>query len=96
MSRIGRAPVAVPAGVKIEIGENNVVTVKGEKNKYGQFMHFETMTFVPIDLDAIDPEELTRSEREWLNDYHRQCYEKLSPFMTDEENEWPKKYTRAI
>lgn len=80
-------------GIRIE---NNVVTVKGEKNKYGQFMHFETMTFVPIDLDAIDPEELTRSEREWLNDYHRQCYEKLSPFMTDEENEWLKKYTRAI
>ena len=80
-------------GIRIE---NNVVTVKGEKNKYGQFMHFETMTFVPIDLDAIDPEELTRSEREWLNDYHRQCYEKLSPFMTEEENEWLKKYTRAI
>ena len=80
-------------GIRIE---NNVVTVKGEKNKYGQFMHFETMTFVPIDLDAIDPEELTRSEREWLNDYHRQCYEKLSPFMTEEENAWLKEYTRAI
>ena len=80
-------------GIRIE---NNVVTVKGEKNKYGQFMHFETMTFVPIDLDAIDPAELTRSEREWLNDYHRQCYEKLSPFMTEEENEWLKVYTREI
>lgn len=80
-------------GIRIE---NNVVTVKGEKNKYGQFMHFETMTFVPIDLDAIDPEELTRSEREWLNDYHRQCYEKLSPFMTEEENVWLREYTRAI
>lgn len=80
-------------GIRIE---NNVVTVKGEKNKYGQFMHFDMLTFVPIDLDAIDPEELTKSEREWLNDYHRQCYEKLSPFMTDEENEWLKKYTRAI
>ena len=80
-------------GIRIE---NNVVTVKGEKNKYGQFMHFENMTFVPIDLDAIDPEELTRSEREWLNDYHRQCYEKLSPFMTEEENAWLREYTRAI
>ena len=80
-------------GIRIE---NNVVTVKGEKNKYGQFMHFETLSFVPIDLDAIDPEELTRSEREWLNEYHAECYEKLSPFMTDEENEWLKKYTRKI
>ena len=80
-------------GIRIE---NNVVTVKDEKNKYGQFMRFDMLTFVPIDLDAIDPEELTRSEREWLNDYHRQCYEKLSPFMTDEENEWLREYTRAI
>ena len=59
-------------------------------------MHFETLTFVPIDLDAIDPEELTRSEKEWLNEYHAECYEKLSPFMSDEENEWLKKYTRRI
>ena len=80
-------------GIRIE---NNVVTVKGEKNKYGQFMHFDMLTFVPVDLDAIDPDELTRSEREWLNDYHRQCYEKLSPFMTAEENEWLREYTRAI
>ena len=80
-------------GIRIE---NNVVTVKGEKNKYGQFMHFETMTFVPIDLDGIDPEELTRSEREWLNEYHRECYNRLSPFMTEEENAWLKEYTRAI
>ena len=31
MSRIGRLPVAVPAGVTVEIAENNVVTVKGPK-----------------------------------------------------------------
>lgn len=80
-------------GIRIE---NNVVTVKGEKNKYGQFMHFDMLTFVPIDLDAIEPDELTKAERDWLNDYHRQCYEKLSPFMTDEENAWLREYTRAV
>ena len=31
MSRIGRHPVAIPAGVTVEIAENNVVTVKGPK-----------------------------------------------------------------
>lgn len=80
-------------GIRIE---NNLVTVKGEKNKYGQFMHFETLNFVPIDLDGIDPEELTKSEREWLNDYHAACYEKLAPYMDEEELEWLKEYTRAI
>ena len=80
-------------GIRIE---NNLLTVNGEKNKYGQFMHFETLNFVPIDLDGIDPEELTRSEKEWLNDYHKACYEKVGPYLTDEEREWLKEYTRAI
>jgi len=80
-------------GIRIE---NNLVTVRGESNKYGQFMHFETMTLVPIDLDAIDPELLNAAEKAWLNDYHRQCREKLSPYMTEEELEWLREYTREI
>ena len=33
MSRIGRLPVTVPAGVTVEIAENNKVTVKGPKGR---------------------------------------------------------------
>jgi Xaa-Pro aminopeptidase len=80
-------------GIRIE---NNLLTVNGEKNRYGQFMHFETLNFVPIDLDGIDPEQLTKREKEWLNDYHAQCYEKLAPYMDADEKEWLKEYTRAI
>ncbi|MCI8538718.1 MAG: 50S ribosomal protein L6 [Oscillospiraceae bacterium] len=39
MSRIGRAPIAVPAGVEVKIDENNVVTVKGPKGTLTQAMH---------------------------------------------------------
>lgn len=80
-------------GIRIE---NEFIVRKGELNKYGQFMHFETITFAPIDLDGIDPEEMTKSEREWLNNYHKDVYEKIGPHLTDEEREWLKKYTRAI
>jgi len=80
-------------GIRIE---NNLLTVEGEKNKYGQFMHFETLNFVPIDLDGIDPEELNRAEKEWLNSYHRECYEKLAPYMNEAELAWLNEYTRAI
>ena len=59
-------------GIRIE---NEFIVRKGELNKYGQFMHFETITFAPIDLDGIDPEEMTKSEREWLNNYHKDVYE---------------------
>ena len=80
-------------GIRIE---NEFIVRKGELNKYGQFMHFETITFAPIDLDGFDPEEMTKSEREWLNNYHKDVYEKIGPHLTDEEREWLKEYTRAI
>lgn len=76
--------------------ENELVCRKAEKNEYGQFMEFENITYAPIDLDAIDPEEMTKRERKMLNDYHKKVYEVLSPYMTDEENEWLRKYTREI
>ena len=39
MSRIGRAPIAIPAGVEIKIEENNVVTVKGPKPRLHLFVN---------------------------------------------------------
>ncbi len=39
MSRIGRAPIAVPAGVEIKIEDGNVVTVKGPKGTLTQQLH---------------------------------------------------------
>ena len=80
-------------GIRIE---NEFIVRKGAKNKYGQFMYFETVTFAPIDLDGIEPEEMSRDEREWLNNYHKDVYEKIGPHLTDEEREWLKGYTRAI
>lgn len=76
--------------------ENELVCHKAEKNEYGQFMCFENITYAPIDLDAIDPNELTGREKKMLNDYHALVYKTISPYMTEEENEWLKKYTRAI
>ena len=80
-------------GIRIE---NELITKKAEKNEYGQFMEFEVVTFAPIDLDAIDVEEMNREEREYLNYYHQLVYDKLSPFLTEEEQVWLKEYTRAI
>jgi len=70
--------------------ENEMVVVKGNKNFYGQFMHFETLTFVPFDRKGIDKSLLSEDELAWLNDYHASVYEKISPFLTNEEAEWLK------
>ena len=76
--------------------ENELVCRKAEKNEYGQFMEFENITYAPIDLDAIDPDLLSAREKKMLNDYHKMVYDTISPYMTAEENEWLKRYTRAI
>lgn len=80
-------------GIRIE---NELVCRKAEKNEYGQFMYFENITYAPIDLDAIAPEEMTSREKQWLNDYHKMVYETISPYLTAEEREWLQHYTRAI
>lgn len=76
--------------------ENELICFKGEKNQYGQFMGFENITYVPIDLDGIDKQYLSAEDVKQLNDYHKMVYEKISPYMTPEENEWLKEYTREI
>lgn len=76
--------------------ENLMVCRKAEKNGYGQFMDFEFLTFVPIDLDALDPSLMEPRDIAYLNEYHREVCEKIAPHLTDEEAAWLKEYTRAI
>ena len=80
-------------GIRIE---NEIVVRKAEKNEYGQFMNFEVITFAPIDLDAIDESLLLKDERIYLNNYHKQVYDKISPYLNEEEKQWLKIYTREI
>ena len=80
-------------GVRIE---NELLCRKGENNEYGQFMEFEDLTYVPIDLDGLDVSAMENSEIQVLNRYHRTVYEKLAPFFDGEELEWLKNATREI
>ncbi|MBR0434893.1 MAG: aminopeptidase P family protein [Lachnospiraceae bacterium] len=76
--------------------ENELICRKGAKNEYGQFMYFEDMTFVPFDLDLVDEKYLNAIDKERLNEYHKKVYETLSPYLTDDEKNWLKTYTRQI
>ena len=58
---------------------------KAQKNEFGQFMEFETITFLPYEQKAIVTAELTQGEIDWINEYHKAVYEKLSPYLNDEE-----------
>ena len=76
--------------------ENELLCVEDEKTEYGQFLKFEVLTFAPIDLDAVDVSQLDMREVKQLNEYHQAVYEKISPFLPEEEKAWLKEITREI
>ncbi len=76
--------------------ENELICCEGEKNEYGQFMYFDNITLVPMDLDAIDPAQMNETEKAYLNAYHKRVYEVIAPLLTEEEAEWLSVYTREI
>ena len=73
-----------------------MVVRKGDCTEYGQFLYFEPITYVPIDLDAIKPELLSQADKDQLNAYHAKVYDIVSPHLNEDEKEWLKEYTRAI
>lgn len=73
--------------------ENILVVRKGVKNEYGQFLHFDTLTWVPIDKDALDSRYMTAEDLVALNEYHRKVYEKISPLLEEDERKWLKEAT---
>lgn len=76
--------------------ENILEIVKETKNGDGQFMGFRHLTFVPIDLDAIDTQYMEPSDIRKLNAYHAEVYKRLEPFFEGDEKEMLKKATREI
>ena len=85
--------IAGKFGVRLE---NLLLCRKGEKSEYGQFMYFENLTWVPFDRDAIDVSLLTKEECDLLDLYHRTVYEKIGPYLTDEERKWLTGETASI
>lgn len=77
--------------------ENTLLVTKAFKNdEMGEFYKFDTISYCPIDLEGVDVSLLDEEEREWLNNYHRTVYEKLSPYLTEEEKKFLEKETRSI
>ena len=76
--------------------ENLVLTVPAGEGMFGRYLKFETMTLCPICTKGIVRELLTQEEADWLNQYHRTVYEKLSPDLDEDERYWLKKACEKI
>ena len=73
-----------------------VVTEYKKSEEFGEFYQFEVMSYCPIDLDAIEISLLNNDEKEWLNNYHKETYNKLSPCLNDDEKNFLREVTRSI
>ena len=68
--------------------ENLVVVKEWKKTEWNTFYEFETLTFCPFFKNSIIKELLTAEEIQWLNDYHRQCEEKIGPHLEGDVKNW--------
>ena len=80
-------------GVRIE---NTLLIKDYQTTDFGKFLQMESLTLCPIDLTPVDFSMLQTEEIEWLNDYHRDVFEKLSPYLEGEDLEWLREATRPV
>ncbi len=76
-------------GIRIE---NLMIVCKNKNN----LQYFETISFAPIDKDLIDKELLNKEEINWLNNYHKDVFLKISPKLKDNEKKWLFKVTQPL
>lgn len=76
-------------GIRIE---NTLLVTEYMSTEFGNFYQFETISYCPIDLRAVNVDLLTQEEIDWLTTYHNDVYDKLSPFL-EEEKQWFKEIT---
>ncbi len=80
-------------GIRIE---NLVANTVAGRSEFGEFLRFETLTLCPIDVRCIDVQSLQDDERQWLNDYHAEVRQRLSPHVQGAAREWLLRHTEPL
>lgn len=83
-------------GIRIENLVVNTRVASPTETEFGDFLHFETITYCPIDTRLIEPSLLDQVEVDWLNDYHRQVFAELKDRVAGAALEWLTERTKAI
>ena len=80
-------------GVRIE---NLMIAIPYKTTAFGDFLQFETLTLCPIDTAPIDVEMLTEDEIQWLDNYHKMVFHRLSPHLDGEDVAWLREATKPL
>ena len=76
--------------------ENILLCRNYHKNEHGEFLHFEPLTYVPVDMRLIDLKAMTQKEIDWLLHYQNEVYDKIAPLLTKEESMWLRRETMPL
>ncbi len=76
--------------------ENTLLITPYKETEFGQFLQFESLTLCPIDTAPIVREMMLAEEVAWLNDYHQQVRDTLSPHLDEGERAWLREATEAL
>ena len=77
--------------------ENTLIVEKDlVSEEFGEFYKFRPISYCPIDIEGVNVEMLSSEEKDWLNNYHNMVFEKLSPYLNEEEKEFLKHETREV
>jgi Xaa-Pro aminopeptidase len=76
--------------------ENMVLVTEARHTEFGRFLSFENMTWCHFEREMVDPSLLTSAEISWIDQYHRQVYERISPHLESGAADWLRQKTRPL
>ncbi|NOX72464.1 MAG: aminopeptidase P family protein [Alphaproteobacteria bacterium] len=83
-------------GIRIE----NLVVVQKARDlataDKRKMLEFETISFTPIDRNLIDAAMLSEAERDWIDAYHAEIFDKIAPNCSPETQSWLKRACAPI
>ncbi|SVC79727.1 uncharacterized protein METZ01_LOCUS332581, partial [marine metagenome] len=79
------------------IRSENLIFVKKIKEVEGKKLFgFENLTYVPFDTRLLDMSIITKTEKDWINNYHQKVLKKIGSHLDDSVMAWLNKATQPI
>lgn len=76
--------------------ENLLVVQPAGETEFGEFLKHDVLTLVPFDVRGLNLDLMTNEEIDWLNNYHKQVFDTISPRLNEEETAWLKAKTAPL
>lgn len=83
---------------KFGIRHENLLLVKTDlpETEYGRMCYFKNLTYVPFDKEALLPELMTSRDIRLFNRYQKNVYDRISPYLCEDDKKWLETYTKPI